>query len=151
MNLNYRDARQSDLPVLVDMLADDALGTQREEASIPLNQDYLSAFKSIQSDPNNELVVVESDNALVGMLQLTFIPYLSHRGSWRCLIESVRIHSQFRGMGMGTELFKWTIRRAKQKHCKLVQLTSDKKRPDAIRFYESLGFQATHERFKLKL
>ncbi len=151
MKLKFRDAREPDLPLLIEMLADDTLGAQREDASIPLKQDYLSAFRNIESDPNNELVVVESDNTLVGMLQLTFIPYLSHRGSWRCLIESVRIQSQFRGRGLGTEFFVWAIDRAKQKHCKLVQLTSDKKRPRAISFYENLGFQASHEGFKLKL
>ena len=151
MKLKFRDARESDLALLVAMLADDALGAQREDTSIPLKQDYLSAFKSIESDPNNELVVVESDNTLVGMLQLTFIPYLSHRGSWRCLIESVRIQSQFRGMGLGTKLFEWAINRARQKDCKLIQLTSDKTRPGAIRFYEKLGFQASHEGLKLKL
>jgi len=151
MNIKFRDARESDLPLLVAMLTDDALGAQREDSSIPLKQDYLSAFRYIESDPNNELVVVESDDTLVGMLQLTFIPYLSHQGSWRCLIESVRIQSQFRGMGMGTKCFEWAINRAKQKDCNLVQLTSDKKRPRAIRFYETLGFQASHEGFKLKL
>jgi ribosomal protein S18 acetylase RimI-like enzyme len=151
MDLNFRDARQSDLTLLVDMLADDELGAQREDSSKPLNQAYLLAFSSIESDPNNQLVVVEGDDKLVGMLQLTFIPYLSHRGSWRCLIESVRIQSQFRGMGLGTELFEWAIKRARQKGCRLVQLTSDKKRPEAIRFYENLGFQASHEGFKLRL
>ncbi|MFA9419180.1 MAG: N-acetyltransferase family protein [Gammaproteobacteria bacterium] len=151
MDLIFRDARGSDLQLLVEMLADDELGAQREDASIPLDQAYCSAFENIESDPNNELVVAESDNALVGMLQLTFIPYLSHRGSWRCLIESVRIQSQFRGMGLGTKLFEWAINRARQKDCKLVQLTSDKTRPGAIRFYETLGFQASHEGLKLKL
>jgi ribosomal protein S18 acetylase RimI-like enzyme len=151
MKLKFRDARQSDLQLLVEMLADDALGAQRENASIPLDQAYFSAFESIESDPNNELVVVASDNVLVGMLQLTFIPYLSHRGSWRCLIESVRIQNQFRGMGLGTKLFEWAINRARQKDCKLVQLSSDKTRPGAIRFYENLGFQASHEGLKLKL
>ena len=151
MDLIFRDARGSDLQLLVEMLADDALGAQREDASIPLDQAYCSAFENIDFDPNNELVVVESDSTLVGMLQLTFIPYLSHRGSWRCLIESVRIQSQFRGMGMGTKLFEWAINRARQKDCKLVQLTSDKTRPGAIRFYENLGFQASHEGLKLKL
>ena len=151
MDLIFRDARGSDLQLLVEMLADDELGAQREDASIPLDQAYCSAFENIESDPNNELVVAESDNALVGMLQLTFIPYLSHRGSWRCLIESVRIQSQFRGMGLGTKLFEWAINRARQKDCKLVQLTSDKTRPGAIHFYENLGFQASHEGLKLKL
>jgi ribosomal protein S18 acetylase RimI-like enzyme len=151
MDLNFRDARKSDLTLLVDMLADDELGAQREDSSKPLNQAYLLAFSSIESDPNNQLVVVEGDDKLVGMLQLTFIPYLSHRGSWRCLIESVRIQSQFRGMGLGTELFEWAIERARQKGCRVVQLTSDKKRPGAIRFYENFGFQASHEGFKLRL
>jgi ribosomal protein S18 acetylase RimI-like enzyme len=151
MDLIFRDARGSDLQLLVEMLTDDELGAQREDASIPLDQAYCSAFENIESDPNNELVVVESDSTLVGMLQLTFIPYLSHRGSWRCLIESVRIQSQFRGMGLGTKLFEWAINRARQKDCKLVQLTSDKTRPGAIRFYENLGFQASHEGLKLKL
>ncbi len=151
MDLNFRDARESDLQLLVEMLVDDALGSQREDASTPLNQAYFSAFESIESDPNNDLVVVESDSTLVGMLQLTFIPYLSHRGSWRCLIESVRVQSQYRGMGLGTKFIEWAINRARQKDCKLVQLTSDKTRPGAIHFYETLGFQASHEGLKLKL
>ena len=85
------------------------------------------------------------------MLQLTFIPYLTHIGSWRCLIEGVRIHSNFRGQGLGTAFFKWAIERAKSRHCRIVQLTSDKQRPDALRFYQALGFKATHEGFKLTL
>jgi GNAT superfamily N-acetyltransferase len=133
------------------MLADDKLGAQREDTSQPLNKAYLDAFQSVNSDPNNELVVVESDNQIVGMLQLTFIPYLTHIGSWRCLIEGVRIHRDYRGQGLGTQLFEWAINRAKDKGCNLVQLTSDKQRPDALRFYEHLGFKATHEGLKLNL
>jgi ribosomal protein S18 acetylase RimI-like enzyme len=151
MDLNFRAANEADLPALVNMLADDTLGSKREDASPPVNPLYISAFNSIVSDPNNELVVVENDGNLVGMLQLTFIPYLSHQGSWRCLIESVRIQSQFRGKGLGTEFFEWAIDRARQRNCKLVQLTSDKQRPQAIQFYEKLGFRASHEGFKLKL
>ena len=151
MDLNFRTANETDLPALVNMLADDALGSKREDASPSVNPFYISAFKSIESDPNNELVVVENDGNLVGMLQLTFIPYLSYLGSWRCLIESVRIQSQFRGKGLGTEFFEWAIDRARQRNCKLVQLTSDKQRPQAIQFYEKLGFRASHEGFKLKL
>jgi GNAT superfamily N-acetyltransferase len=85
------------------------------------------------------------------MLQLTFIPYLTYIGSWRCLIEGVRIHSEFRGQGLGEQIFRWVIDRAKEKKCQLIQLTSDKQRPDALRFYEKIGFVATHEGFKLKL
>ncbi|MDH5433557.1 MAG: GNAT family N-acetyltransferase [Gammaproteobacteria bacterium] len=151
MELTFRKARQNDLEVLVSLLANDQLGSTREDASLPLNDSYTSAFNSIDSDPNNQLVVVELNNALVGMLQLTFIPYLTHTGSWRCLIEGVRIHQDFRGRGFGEQMFEYAISRAKEKGCKLVQLTSDKRRPDAIRFYEKLGFKASHEGFKLKL
>lgn len=151
MDLVFREAREVDLPFLVEMLADDQLGRQRENTSRPLNQGYLSAFNSITSDPNNELIVVESKNQVVGMLQLTFIPYLTYIGSWRCLIEGVRIHQNFRGQGLGTHFFEWAINHAKNKGCKMVQLTSDKQRPNAIRFYQSLGFEPTHEGLKLKL
>jgi len=149
--LTFRQAEKSDLPALVSMLADDELGQQREDISEPLNQAYIDNFTAIDSDPNNELVVVESDKSIVGMLQLTFIPYLTHTGSWRCLIEGVRIHKNYRGKGLGTDFFQWAIMRAKEKGCSIVQLTSDKQRPDAIRFYENLGFVASHEGFKLPL
>lgn len=151
MDLSYREARENDIPTLVEMLADDELGQTREDLSSPLNPRYLDAFHSIERDPNNELTVVESNGEVVGMLQLTFIPYLTHTGSWRCLIEGVRIASSQRGKGLGSKFLEWAISRAKEKECSIVQLTSDKQRPDAIRFYESLGFKATHEGFKLKL
>ena len=151
MNLKFREASERDVPALVQLLANDVLGTKREDTSTPMNPDYLAAFHSIQMDPNNELTVVESDGNLVGMLQLTFIPYLTHKGSWRCLIEGVRIADSYRGKGLGTEFINWAIERARQRNCSIVQLTSDKQRPDAIRFYEALGFQATHEGFKLRI
>ena len=151
MGLNFRKATKNDIPNLVALLADDELGSQREDSSIPVNQRYLDSFDSIDKDPNNELTVVESNGELVGMLQLTFIPYLTHTGSWRCLIEGVRISRNYRGQGMGTRLINWSIERATEMKCSIVQLTSDKQRPDALRFYESLGFQATHEGFKLRI
>lgn len=151
MELHYRQAVKHDIPALVQMLSDDKLGRMREDSSFPVNQAYLDAFESINQDPNNELVVVEDSAGMVGMLQLTFIPYLSHIGSWRCLIESVRIHSNYRGRGLGTDFFKWAIKRAADRGCTLVQLTSDKNRGEALRFYEKLGFKSTHEGFKLKL
>jgi len=151
MNLNFRKATETDISSLVNLLAGDELGESREDISEPLNQKYTNAFDSIESDPNNELTVIEFNGDLVGMLQLTFIPYLNHTGSWRCLIESVRIAREFRGEGLGSELIKWSINRAREKNCNIVQLTSDKQRPDALKFYESLGFKATHEGFKLKL
>ncbi|MFZ6645154.1 GNAT family N-acetyltransferase [Undibacterium sp. TJN25] len=149
--MEFRKARQQDLPALVALLADDALGAQREDASLPLNAAYSGAFSAIDSDPNNELTVAEEGGEIVGMMQLTFIPYLTHKGSWRCLIEGVRIHSGYRGQGLGNTFFQWAIQRAWDRHCTLVQLTSDKQRPGAIRFYENLGFRATHEGLKLQL
>ena len=151
MNLKFREALEMDIPYLVEMLSDDELGAIREDNSSPINQNYLKAFHSIEKNPSNELVVVENNGELVGMLQLTFIPYLTHIGSWRCLIEGVRIRSKYRGQGLGNEFFEWAIERAKTKRCNIVQLTSDKQRPDALRFYENLGFEATHEGFKMKL
>jgi len=142
---------ESDITALVVLLADDELGANREDLSVPLNHRYVDAFQSIQQDSNNELTVVESDGELVGMLQLTFIPYLTHSGSWRCLIEGVRIAKTHRGKGLGTKFINWAIKRARERNCSIVQLTSDKQRPGALRFYESLGFEATHEGFKLKI
>ena len=151
MQLVFRKALLTDIATLVSLLSDDELGALREDSSQPLNQKYLHAFGEIEREANNELTVVESDGEVIGMLQLTFIPYLTHIGSRRCLIEGVRIHSDRRGMGLGAKFLKWAIERAKARECKIVQLTSDKERPSALRFYESLGFKATHEGFKLKL
>ena len=151
MALNFREAVRADIETLVDMLADDGLGATREDVTLPLNQKYGDAFEAIEDDPNNELIVAEEGASIVGMLQLTFIPYLTHTGSWRCLIEGVRIRRGFRGRGLGRELFHWAIQRARQRGCSIVQLTSDKSRSDALRFYRSLGFTATHEGFKMKL
>ncbi len=148
MNIQYRQASTADLPALVQMLADDPLGATREDPGKPLNPAYLNSFQHIDQDPNNELIVAEHGHELVAMLQLTFIPYLTHTGSWRCLIEGVRVQSKYRGQGLGQQLFEWAIERAKQRGCLLVQLTSDKQRPDAIRFYQQLGFVASHEGFK---
>lgn len=149
--LQYRPAEASDLEDLVALLSNDPLGRQREDASTPLNDAYLSAFNAIEADPNNLLLVAESEGQLAGMLQLTFIPYLTHIGSWRCLIEGVRVHESYRGLGYGEQMFEHAIGLAQSKGCRMVQLTSDKQRPDAIRFYEQLGFKATHEGLKLVL
>lgn len=151
MTINFRMANQADLPIIVTMLADDKLGQLRENAGIPLNEGYLAAFNEIDKDPNNELVVMTSDDEIVAMLQLTFIPYLTYQGSWRCLIEGVRVASKSRGQGLGKQLFIWAINRASERGCHLLQLTSDKKRPEALNFYKSLGFIASHEGFKLSL
>ncbi len=147
----FREATQADLAAIVDLLADDTLGASRERPGEPLDRAYVEAYDAIERDPNNELIVVDTGGELGGVMQLTFIPYLSHTGAWRCLIEGVRIARSYRGQGLGGEMIRWAIERARQRRCRLVQLTSDKQRPDALRFYGALGFVASHEGFKLKL
>lgn len=149
--LSVRTAVPSDVPHLVAMLADDELGAQRESAGPVLDERYTAAFAAIDTDPNNELIVAEREGRLVGVLQLTFIPYLTHTGSWRCLVEGVRVAADARGAGLGRQLLEFAIDRARARDCRIVQLTSDKRRTEAIRFYESLGFVASHEGFKLGL
>jgi GNAT superfamily N-acetyltransferase len=149
--LVFRRAKRHDVPTMVRMLASDTLGAKREAYADPLPESYYRAFDAIDCDPNNELVVVQIDGRVVGMLQMTFIPYLTYKGRWRALIEGVRIESDLRSRGMGRELFTWAINRARERKCHMVQLTSDKARPDAIRFYENLGFVASHEGMKLHL
>ncbi|WP_313620063.1 GNAT family N-acetyltransferase [Achromobacter sp.] len=147
----FRRARLADLPAIVAMLADDTLGASREDATIPLNPRYTAAFDAIQQDPNQFLAVVEQDSQLAGCLQLSFIPGLSRLGQWRGQIESVRIASPFRNAGLGRAMFEWAIDQCRSQGCSLVQLTTDRARPDARRFYESLGFTASHDGMKLSL
>ncbi|MDT0162928.1 MULTISPECIES: GNAT family N-acetyltransferase [Bacillus] len=146
-----RSAAQEDLDSIVLMLADDVLGSTREKYEDPLPDSYIKAFQAISSDPNNELIVACRGTEVVGVQQITFTPYLTHQGGWRAAIEGVRTAASVRGMGIGSELITWAIQRAEERGCHLVQLTTDKKRPDALRFYERLGFKATHEGLKLKL
>jgi GNAT superfamily N-acetyltransferase len=149
--MNVRSATINDLPSIVRMLADDFLGQQREDVSEPINESYVKAFREIDSDPNNELIVAEIDGNVIGTLQLTFTPSLSYRGSKRCTVESVRIDSSLRGKGIGREMMLWAIEHAKEKGCISMQLTSHSERIDAHRFYEQLGFSKSHVGMKLLL
>ena len=144
-------AAEKDLESIVAMLADDVLGSKRERYEHPLPTGYLKAFEAITTDPNNELVVACAGKEVVGVQQITYTPYMTHQGGWRATIEGVRTSASVRGKGVGTELIKWAIQRAEDRGCHLVQLTTDKSRPEALRFYEKLGFKATHEGLKLKL
>lgn len=147
-----RPATIADLPAIVRMLADDALGTKRERVEDPLPTSYLCAFEAIAQDPNNELVVAQDlEGKPIAVLQLTFTPFITHQGGWRATIEGVRVDSAQRASGLGHELLAWAISRARERGCHLVQLTTDKQRPEAKRFYESMGFVASHEGMKLKL
>ena len=150
-NVRFRIATELDLERIVEMVADDILGSQRERNERPLPDSYIKAYKAITADPNNELVVACRGDEVIGVQQITFTPYITHQGGWRATIEGVRTSSSERGNGLGTELIRYGIQRAKDRGCHLVQLTTDKKREDALRFYESLGFTATHEGLKMKL
>ncbi|MEU3849163.1 GNAT family N-acetyltransferase [Streptomyces sp. NPDC029554] len=148
-DLEIRTAVIDDVPAIVAMLADDPLGAQRESPD-DLTP-YVSALERLSSDPNQRLVVAVRAGRVVGTLQLTFIPGLSRRGATRSLIEGVRIHADERGSGLGSQLIEWAIGESRAEGCQLVQLTTDKSRTDAHRFYERLGFTASHTGFKLQL
>ena len=149
--LTFRRARPDDLPGIVHMLADDPLGAKRERDEMPLPEAYRQAFHAIDGDANQELVVACQQGRIVGVLQLTFIPYLTYQGGWRALIEGVRVASDARSQGLGKVLLEWAIARARERGCVMVQLTTDKARVEAKRFYEGLGFVASHEGMKLHL
>ncbi|SDN64119.1 Ribosomal protein S18 acetylase RimI [Tenuibacillus multivorans] len=151
LDIKFRVAREQDLDRIVEMLADDELGRKRERFEKPLPESYQKAFQAISDDPNNELIVACMGNKVIGVQQLTFIPYITHQGGWRATIEGVRTSTTERGQGIGTLMIEWAIQRAKERGCHLIQLTTDKQRPDALRFYEQLGFKATHEGLKMKL
>lgn len=150
-DIGFRPARAGDMPAIVRLLADDPLGAGREDLREPLPEAYARAFAEIEADPNNEVVVAEHDGRIVGTLQLTFIPGLSHTGGRRCQIEAVRVDGSMRGAGLGRRMIEHAIGRARERGCRLVQLTTDKTRTDARRFYEGLGFTASHEGMKLRV
>ena len=150
--ISFRKARRSDLPAIIGLLADDMLGQSREVVSDPVDPHYEQAFVAIEADQNQLLAVAtDGEDKVVGCLQLSFIPGLSHAGMWRGQIESVRIAASQRDTGLGSRFIEWAVEKAAERGCQLVQLTSDKTRPDAIRFYEKLGFIASHEGLKRSL
>ncbi len=148
--MKFRKATKEDIPIIVEMIADDELGKQRENFQIPLPTEYLQAFDKIDSDENQELIVVEDETSqIIGTLQLSFIQYLTYRGGIRAQIEAVRIKKDKRGLGIGKIMFEWAIKRAKARKAHVLQLTTDKKRPKAIKFYNDLGFIQSHEGMKM--
>lgn len=149
--ISIRRAREADVAVIVAMLADDALGRAREDASLPLAQPYLDAFAAIDGDPNQLLAVMTDGDHVIGTLQITFLAGLSQRGAWRGQIEAVRVASTRRGEGLGHRLLEWAIDKCRERGCRVVQLTTNKSRTDAHRFYERLGFKASHIGYKLEL
>jgi GNAT superfamily N-acetyltransferase len=175
--VTFRPATATDLPAILALLADDDIArdrgtyptaltptatptsrtTQRttesttEPTGEPITRGLLAAFAAIDADPRNELVVADEAGAVVGTCQLTFIPGLSRGGAERMTIEAVRIRPDRRGAGIGRRMVAYALHRAKERGCALAQLTTDKRRSDAHRFYESLGFVASHEGMKLTL
>ncbi|MFC8594459.1 GNAT family N-acetyltransferase [Streptomyces atroolivaceus] len=148
-DLDIRPAVLAHLPAIVAMLADDPLGAQRESPGDLAP--YHAAFRRLADDPNQHLVVAVREDRVVGSLQLTIVPGLSRRGATRSVIEGVRVHADERSSGLGTQLIQWAVDESRRQGCQLVQLTSDATRTDAHRFYERLGFTASHVGFKLSL
>jgi GNAT superfamily N-acetyltransferase len=146
-----RPAIRDDVPAIVRMLADDPLGAIRERYADPLPAAYWDAFAAIEADPNQLLIVADVDGEAAGVLQLSLIPGRTGVGSSRGLVEGVGSDRPRRGAGLGEVMVTWAIDEATRRGCRLIQLTTDKQRPDAHRFYERLGFVATHEGMKRDL
>lgn len=149
MSVNFRRAARADVPAIVAMLADDPLGAARENTAD--TSGYLAAFDRIDADPGELLIVADRDGEVVGTLQLTFLHGLSRGGATRAQIEAVRVRSDARSEGLGRRLVEWAVDESRRRGCQLVQLTSDRSRTDAHRFYEQLGFADTHVGYKLTL
>jgi GNAT superfamily N-acetyltransferase len=147
--VTLRRAVPDDLPEVVALLAADQLGVQREVAD-DLGP-YREAFEVIAADPAHLLVVAVDAGRVIGTMQLSFIPGLARRGAVRAQVEAVRVHADVRGRGVGAQMMGWAIEESRRRGCALVQLTTDKRRTDAHRFYERLGFVASHEGMKLAL
>jgi GNAT superfamily N-acetyltransferase len=150
--VTLREAVAGDVPGLVELLASDQLGAARDgpdpvEGFAP----YLRAFEALDADPAHLLLVADADGRVAATMQLSFIPGLARRGALRAQIEAVRVHTDLRGAGLGGAMLSWAVDEARRRGCALVQLTSDKQRADAHRFYSALGFTASHEGFKLNL
>jgi GNAT superfamily N-acetyltransferase len=147
----FREAREADLPSIVSLLANDPLGALREDSDASLSPAYWEAFEAISADPNHQLLVADLGGAVVGVLQLSFLPHLTYQGGWRAQIEGVRVSEEVRSGGVGQALLESAIDRARERGCHVVQLTTDRRRPRALQFYLKLGFEVTHDGLKLHL
>ncbi|RFS82159.1 GNAT family N-acetyltransferase [Actinomadura spongiicola] len=149
--MTFREATVDDLPQIVRLLADDPLGATRETPGDEIPDAYFSAFATIAKDPNNTVIVAEVAGRIAGTLQLTYIPGLTYTGAERAQIEGVRVAADHRGIGLGQKMITWAIDRARARGCRVVQLTTDRQRPDAIRFYQKIGFRPSHMGMKYHL
>ncbi len=147
-----REAVADDVPAIVELLAADQVGATRDGiASQEDLQLYLRAFSALDTDPAQLLLVGTDGGEVIATMQLSFLPGLARRGALRAQVEAVRVRKDYRSQGLGAAVFVWAIGEARRRGCALVQLTTNKSRDDAHRFYERLGFSASHEGFKLKL
>ncbi|MET0415059.1 MAG: GNAT family N-acetyltransferase [Actinoplanes sp.] len=151
--MDFRLAERTDVPTILDLLADDDIARSRGDGQIPEEVDAATwqAFEAIDADPNNELIVGIDEGEVVATCQLTFTPGLSRGGATRMTIEAVRVRTDRRGAGTGRAMMAYALTRARDRGCRLAQLTTDKRRTDAQRFYATLGFTASHEGMKLRL
>ncbi|MER6815292.1 GNAT family N-acetyltransferase [Spirillospora sp. NPDC000708] len=149
--MTFREATAADLPEIVRLLADDPLGATRETLAEEIPEAYVTAFAAIEKDPNNHLIVADVAGTVAGTLQLTYIPGLTYTGGERAQIEGVRIAADERGRGLGQTMLAWAIDQARARGCRVVQLTTDRQRPDAIRFYQKIGFRPSHMGMKYHL
>lgn len=149
--MECRIANKNDVHSIVRLLADDELGSQRERFEEPLPAAYYEAFNAMESQVGNQIILAVENQKVIGCLQLTIIPGLARLGMKRAQIEGVRVDRNYRGKKVGEQLFKKAISIAASENCGMVQLTTDKQRSDAYRFYEKLGFSASHEGMKLIL
>jgi GNAT superfamily N-acetyltransferase len=149
--ISIRRAIEADVAAIVAMLADDTLGRAHEDTGLPLAQPYLDAFAAIDGDPNQFLAVMTDGDDVIGTLQIAFLTGLSLRGARRGQIEAVRVASSRRGEGLGQRLLEWAIDKCRERGCRVAQLTTNRSRLDAHRFYERLGFKASHIGYKLEL
>lgn len=149
--LVYRAATEADLTFIYQLAEEDSVLTARDPVPSNHEVEAKKGLEAINSDPNHSLVIVEQNGEPVGSFQLSFIPGISRRGAWRGQIESVRVSAACRGQGIGSEMMSWALRQCEKRGCGLVQLTSDRQRDAAHRFYERLGFSPSHTGFKLKL
>jgi len=150
-SVTFRPAQRDELEMIVALLADDELGQTREAEQGSLDPAYISAFEAIERDPGNEVIVGVDADGIIGTMQLSYIPNLTFQGATRCQIEGVRIADRVRGQGLGQQMIRWAVERARENGCGIVQLTSNKARDRAIVFYEALGFQTSHVGFKMYL
>jgi len=150
-DLTFRPATPDDIPTIIALMAAGAVGDTPDSAGQVDHPGYRKAFDAISNDPNHMLVVAERNGQVVGTMQLSFLPGIARQGMWRGLLENVHIRTDLRGHGLGTTMIQWAIAQCRERGCGLVQLTSNKARLDAHRFYERLGFSKSHEGFKLFL